>query len=94
MRGSRLFISWFYVTDDEAHLYFTHISTRTLEILTEDGMRSLVPRKSGKISRRVPSSLETVDDLLLLPDLDEPNIFHVLVERSAKERHTLLENAQ
>ena len=60
---------------------------RNFQILTDEGTRTMVSRKSGNLSRRLPVTLETVDNLILLPDLDEPNIFHVVVERYLKSRH-------
>ena len=59
---------------------------RELTIRTEDGRSVSVPRGSGRISQRTAPGLEAVDNLILLPELDEPNMLHSLCVRYLQRR--------
>ena len=57
------------------------VTDKSVTIATEDGERVVVPRGSDRISQRTPRDLEAVDNLTMLPDLDEPNMLHSLCVR-------------
>ena len=59
---------------------------RELTIRTEDGQMVSVPRGSDKVSQRTPQGMEAVDNLTLLPDLDEPNMLHSLCVRYLQQK--------
>lgn len=59
---------------------------RDLVIRTEDGNTITLPRGSDSISQRTPANLEAVDNLTMLPDLDEPNMLHSLCVRYMQDK--------
>ena len=64
------------------------VKDNVVVVRTEDGDVVNVPRGSDLISQRTPADMVLVDDLTLLPDLDEPNMLNSLccryLERTPK----------